>query len=281
MSVCYRHPSNEAYVRCQRCERFICPQCQVEAPVGFLCPEDAGQTVAAVAAGVRNSAAYTARRTGRRIKGAAAPITWALIAINAAIWGIQLLVPDFTYYLVFSPVVAQLEPWRMITAGFAHDPQNPLHILLNMYSLYILGSALEPMLGRVRFTALYLISLFAGSIGFLALATMNNYELGASGAIFGLMGAYFVILRALGGQLGQVASIIAINLVFGFLMPGVAWEAHVGGLIGGVIIALIYAQTRAVAKRGLQIGLVSGFFTILVVATYLVADLRITSYLGL
>ena len=281
MSVCYRHPNNEAYVRCQRCERFICPQCQVEAPVGFLCPEDAGQTVAAVAAGVANSATYTARRTGRRIARAAAPVTWALIVLNAAIWGIQLLMPDFTYSLVFSPVIAQLEPWRMITAGFAHDPQNPLHILLNMYSLYILGSALEPMLGKMRFAALYVISLFAGSVGFLWLATMNNFELGASGAIFGLMGAYFVVLRALGGQLGQVGSIIAINLVFGFLMPGVAWEVHVGGLIGGVVIALIYAQTRAVAKRSLQISLVLGFVAILVAATYVVADLRITSYLGI
>ena len=281
MSVCYRHSSNEAYVRCQRCERFICPQCQVEAPVGFLCPEDAGRTVAAAAAGVANSATVTARRAGRRIARSSAPVTWALIAINAVLWGIQLLVPDFTYYLVFSPVVAKLEPWRIITAGFAHDPSNPLHILLNMYSLFILGSALEPMLGRIRFIVLYFVSLAAGSFGFLALASMNNVELGASGAIFGLMGAYFVVLRALGGQLGQVGSIIAINLVFGFLMPGVAWEVHIGGLIGGVLVAFIYSQTRAIAKRSLQIGLVVVLVLVLAVATYIVADLRITSYLGL
>ena len=281
MSVCYRHPNTEAYVRCQRCERFICPQCAFNAPVGFLCPEDAGQTVAAAAAGVRDSAKYTARRTGRRIARSPMPVTWALIAINAIVWGIQLLVPSVTYDLVFSPIATRLEPWRIITAGFAHDPQNPLHIMLNMYSLFILGGVLEPMIGKVRFAVLYLLSLVAGSLGFLCFATMNNYELGASGAIFGLMGAYFVILRALGGQLGQVASIIAINLVFGFLMPGVAWEAHVGGLVGGVIAALIYAKTRSVKQQTLQIGLLVGFAVVLAVATYFVADLRIASYLGL
>ena len=281
MTFCYRHPSNEAYVRCQRCERFICPQCAHNAPVGFLCPEDAGQTVAAAAAGVRDSAKYTARRTGRRIARSPMPVTWALIAINAIVWGIQLLVPSVTYDLVFSPIATRLEPWRIITAGFAHDPQNPLHIMLNMYSLFILGGVLEPMIGKVRFAVLYLLSLVAGSLGFLCFATMNNYELGASGAIFGLMGAYFVILRALGGQLGQVASIIAINLVFGFLMPGVAWEAHVGGLVGGVIAALIYAKTRSVKQQTLQIGLLVGFAVVLAVATYFVADLRIASYLGL
>ena len=280
MTFCYRHPSNEAYVRCQRCERFICPQCAHNAPVGFLCPEDAGQTVAAAAAGVRDSAKFTARRTGRRIARSPMPVTWALIALNALIWGIQLMVPDFTYYLVFSPVIAKLEPWRLITAGFAHDPSNPLHILLNMYSLFVLGSVLEPMVGKLRYSVLYLLSLLAGSFGFLALAPMNNVELGASGAIFGLMGAYFVILRALGGQLGQVASIIAVNLVFGFLMPGVAWQAHVGGLLGGVIVAFIYARTRSVSRQKMQLGLTVAFSVILIAATLVVADLRITSYFG-
>jgi membrane associated rhomboid family serine protease len=280
MSVCYRHPSNEAYVRCQRCERFICPQCQVGAPVGFLCPEDAGQTAAAALAGVRSSATATARLTARRISTSATPITWALIAINAAVWGIQLLVPAVTNYLVFWPVAALNEPWRMITSGFAHDPSSVLHILFNMYSLFVLGRVLEPLIGSVRFTALYMISLFAGSVAFLTLSELNAYELGASGAIFGLMGAYFVILRALGGQLGQVAGIIAINLVFGFLMPNVAWQAHIGGLIGGVVVALIFANTRALAKRKLQFWLVLGFALVLLAAAYFVADYKITNFFG-
>ncbi|MEY4366693.1 MAG: hypothetical protein RLZ28_108, partial [Actinomycetota bacterium] len=154
------------------------------------------------------------------------------------------------------------------------------HILFNMYSLFVLGRVLEPLIGSVRFTALYMISLFAGSVAFLTLSELNAYELGASGAIFGLMGAYFVILRALGGQLGQVAGIIAINLVFGFLMPNVAWQAHIGGLIGGVVVALIFANTRALAKRKLQFWLVLGFAVLLLAAAYFVADYKITNFFG-
>jgi len=187
MSVCYRHPSNEAYVRCQRCERFICPQCQVEAPVGFLCPEDAGRTASAVASGVANSAASSARTAGRRLARSSAPVTWVLIIINAVVWGLQLVVPDFTSLLYFWPTATLVEPWRMLTSGFAHDESNPFHILLNMYSLFILGSALEPMLGKARYLALYLLSLLAGSLGFLSFAALNTTVLGASGAIFGLM----------------------------------------------------------------------------------------------
>jgi membrane associated rhomboid family serine protease len=280
MSVCYRHPSNEAYVRCQRCERFICPQCQVGAPVGFLCPEDAGQTAAAALAGVRSSATATARLTARKISGSATPVTWALIAINVVIWGMQLLVPKVTDYLVFWPVATLSEPWRLITSGFAHDPSSFLHIAFNMYSLFVLGRVLEPLIGSVRFIALYLISLFAGSFAFLALSELNAYELGASGAIFGLMGAYFVILRAMGGQLGQVAGIIAINLVFGFLMPNVAWQSHIGGLVAGIVVAAIFANTRSIKQRALQTSLVLGVAVVLIAATYFVADYKITSFFG-
>jgi membrane associated rhomboid family serine protease len=280
MSVCYRHPNNEAYVRCQRCERFICPQCQVEAPVGFLCPEDAGRTVSAAAVGVANSAAYTARTAGRRLARSAHPVTWSLIIINAAVWGLQLVVPNFTYYLDFWPAVTNIEPWRMLTSAFAHDQSNPLHILLNMYSLFILGSALEPMVGKARFLWLYLLSLLAGSLGFLAIAPLNSSVVGASGAIFGLMGAYFVILRTVGAQLGQIGSIIAINLVFGFLLPGVAWEAHLGGLIGGALVAFIFAKTRAYNQRGLQAGLLVAMFAVIAVASYVITDQRIAAFIN-
>ena len=280
MSVCYRHPSNEAYVRCQRCDRFICPQCQVEAPVGFLCPEDAGRTVSAAAAGVANSASYTAKVAGRRFANSAYPITWALILINAALWGLQLVVPNFTLYLDFWPAITNYEPWRLVTSGFAHDTSNPLHIGLNMYSLFILGSALEPMLGKARFLALYLLSLVAGSLGFLAFAPLNDSVIGASGAIFGLMGAYFVILRAVGARLGQIGSIIAINLVFGLMIPGVAWQAHLGGLVGGAVVAFIFAKTRSANQRVLQIGLLIVLFAVIAVASNVIADARITAFLN-
>ena len=280
MSFCYRHPSNEAYVRCQRCERFICPQCQVEAPVGFLCPEDAGNTVSAAAAGVANSAAQSARVAANRVARTATPITWTLIALNAAVWGLQLLIPSLTDQLVYWAGYTLSEPWRVVTSGFAHDPSNPLHILLNMYSLFILGSALEPLLGKSRFLALYLFSLIAGSFGYLLLGDFTTTVLGASGAIFGLMGAYFVILRTYGARLGQIGSIIAINLVFGFLIPGVAWQAHVGGLVGGALIAFIYSKTRMANQRVLQSSLVIVCFAVVVVATLVVGNDKTVGFFG-
>ena len=281
MSVCYRHPNNEAYVRCQRCERLICPQCQVEAPVGFLCPEDAGNTVSAAAAGVANSAAYTARTAGRRLARSNNPVTWALIIINAAVWGLQLLVPGFTEMLFLSPGYTTFAPWRIVTSAFAHDQSNPLHILLNMYSLFILGSALEPMLGKSRFLALYVLSLLFGSLGFIAIGDFTSSVVGASGAIFGLMGAYFVILRTYGARLGQIGSIIAINLVFGFLIPGVAWEAHLGGLVGGALVAFIYAKTRRPQQRAIQTTLLLVLFLVVSVASYLIAYQRTAAFFGI
>lgn len=281
MSVCYRHPSNEAYVRCQRCERFICPQCQVEAPVGFLCPEDAGHTVSAAAAGAANSAANSARAAAYRVSRTATPITWILIAINAVVWGLQLVIPGLTDLLVYWPGYTLTEPWRVVTAGFAHDPSNPLHVLLNMYSLFVLGSVLEPLLGKSRYLALYLFSLIAGSFGFLLFGDFASTVLGASGAIFGLMGAYFVVLRTYGARLGQIGSIIAINLVFGFLLPGVAWQAHVGGLVGGALIAYIYSKTRMANQRALQSVLLVICFVVLVIATLVIGNAKTVSFLGL
>ena len=156
------------------------------------------------------------------------------------------------------------EPWRMITAMFAHSTGSggffgslPLHLALNMFTLWIFGQVLEPMLGRARFLALYLISIFGGSVGVLLLANPDNWVVGASGAIFGLMAAYFVILRQLGQNSGQMLGLIAINLVFGFFSSGVSWEGHVGGLVTGGVVALVLANTRMLSQQSAQrLGLV-------------------------
>jgi membrane associated rhomboid family serine protease len=260
--TCYRHPDREAYVRCQRCERFICPECQIEASVGFLCPDDAGGTVTQI--NRRRTRAARVRQSGPR-----PAITLTLIGINVAIWLLQImpgsLVTDLFAYV---PQITAVQPWRMITAGFVHNPnlflqdgvhpEAVLHILLNMYSLYIFGQVLEPMLGRARFAALYLISLFGGSVGVLWLANPDGWVVGASGAIFGLMAAYFVILRTLGQNSSQMLGLIAINLVFGFFSSGVSWQGHVGGLVTGGIVALILANTRQLSQQAAQrLGLVS------------------------
>jgi membrane associated rhomboid family serine protease len=236
--TCYRHPDREAYVRCQRCERFICPQCQIESAVGFLCPDDAGGTVSQL----------NRRRTrGARIRsnGPRPTITLTLILINVAIWLLQIMPGSLvTDALAYNPLLTVVEPWRMLTAGFVHDPANILHVGLNMYSLWIFGQVLEPMLGKFKFAALYLVSLFGSSVGVLWLAPADGWVLGASGAIFGLMAAYFVILRSIGQNTSQVLGLIAVNLMFGFFVAGVSWQAHVGGLVTGGAIALVYSGTR-------------------------------------
>jgi membrane associated rhomboid family serine protease len=144
---------------------------------------------------------------------------------------------------------------------------------LNMYSLYIFGQVLEPMLGRGRFAALYLLSLFGGSVGVLWLASPDSWVVGASGAIFGMMAAYFVVLRKLGQNSSQMLGLIAINLVFGFVSSGVSWQGHVGGLVTGGVVALVLANTRQLSQQAAQrLGLVS-VAVILVLLTVFRANL--------
>lgn len=265
MNTCYRHPDREAYVRCQRCERFICPSCQVEAAVGFLCPEDAGQN--SIGATVTKLAP---RRVQRAISAGAPVVTYSLIAACTIIWGLQLLLGDwFTLAFLYTPYATIVEPWRMLTAAFLHDPTSILHLLFNMYSLWIFGRVLEPVLGRAKFLTLYLLAAFGGSVSVLWLAEAGSAVIGASGAIFGLMGAYFVILRRSGGNTSSMVGLIAINLVSGFLIPGISWQGHVGGLITGVAIGLIYvrypADSQKVARRNL-VWLTAGALLVITIA---------------
>jgi membrane associated rhomboid family serine protease len=146
------------------------------------------------------------------------------------------------------PPYARSEPWRLFTSAFLHAPNQPFHILFNMYALWLTGPYLEQLLGRLRFGLLYLISAFGGSVGYLLLAspTSDNWltgTVGASGAVFGLFGAFFVVQRHLNRDTGPLIGVIALNLIFGFIVPGIAWQAHVGGLVTGVIAAavLVYA----------------------------------------
>jgi membrane associated rhomboid family serine protease len=185
--------------------------------------------------------------------------TRALIFINVLVYLGQISsqgrLTDFLYY---SPMSTLTEPWRMITSGFAHSDQlvgNPmsiLHIALNMYTLYILGNLLEPMLGARRFTILYLLSIFGGSVLVLLVGDPLGAVIGASGGIFGLMAAFFVVLRTLGGNANAIVGVIAINLVFSFLNSGVSWQAHIGGLVTGAGVAFLYSRTRSSAKSQVQ-----------------------------
>lgn len=158
-----------------------------------------------------------------------------------------------TFQMAFTPISVFNEPWRMLTAGFAHSQDNPLHLLLNMYSLYIFGSVLEPALGRARFLSLYLISIFGSSVAVMYLAAPDSWVLGASGGVFGLMAGYFVVLRTLGTNARGMLGLIGINLVFGFFVQGVSWQAHLGGLLAGGALTSVFANTRGHNQKAAQL----------------------------
>ena len=200
-----------------------------------------------------------------RPRGSTPVVTYSLIAACVLIYLLQLLTQgQLTQAWIYWPPLTASEPWRMITSTFLHG--SPVHILFNMYSLFIFGPVIESAVGRVRFLVLYLVAGFAGSVAVLLLAPEVRV-LGASGAIFGLMGAYFVITRHLGRGQTQVFIVIALNLVLGFIIPNVAWQAHVGGLVAGVAVAAVYVATRRRPQRPLQIVGVIGIVVALVVLT--------------
>ena len=178
-------------------------------------------------------------------------VTVSLIMINLVIWLLQVIPGStVTTNLFYAPLLTVIEPWRMITAGFVHSPDSFWHILLNAYSIYIFGRVIEPMLGPARFLALYLISIFGGSAMVLWLSEPVVPVVGASGAFFGLMGAYLIMLRAIGDNSGLLVGLIAVNLAFGFLVPGISWQGHLGGLLAGMAVTAVYARTRY--KSGLS-----------------------------
>ena len=184
-----------------------------------------------------------------------APVTSALLIINVLVWLGQIspIGLEITYEFFFAPLLAMSEPWRMLSAGFVHDWTGPLHILFNSYAIWIFGRQLEPMLGPLRFLALYLTSIVGGSVAVLWLSDPVVPVVGASGALFGLMAAFFVIIRATGGNASQLFGLIAINFALGFFVSGISWEGHLGGMVTGLLIAFVYAKTRRPNQLGLQI----------------------------
>jgi membrane associated rhomboid family serine protease len=262
VNYCYRHPDRQSFVLCQRCGRTICPQCQTQAAVGVHCPECVKEA--------RGSQPRATSGLARVLRpGNTTPIvTWSIIALCVIVWLLQILPGSpVTQALIYYPPFTYTQPWRMITSVFAHSPSSILHILFNMFSLFVVGPLVETMLGRARYLALFLITGFAGSVAVLLLAP-GTPVLGASGAIFGLLGAFFVISRKLGGNSTQLLIIIVLNLAIGFL-PGtnVAWQAHLGGVIVGAALGLIYLATRRRNQRMLQVLSVIGVFVALVAIT--------------
>lgn len=268
-ATCYRHPDREAHIRCTRCERRICPDCMIPASVGFQCPE-------CVRAG--NKGARPARTLfGGQVSADPGWVTKVLIGINVVMYVAQLVSDEFTRRLyeiglaldprtMETVGVADGEVYRLITSAFLHG--GLLHLLLNMYALFVFGPMLEAALGRARFTALYVVSALGGSALSYAFSPPNQPSLGASGAVFGLLGAFLVVSRRLRRETTGVLVLLAINLGYGFLVPRIDWRAHVGGLIAGALIAAALAYAPKERRNLVQ---VAGIAAVLLGVVALVA----------
>jgi membrane associated rhomboid family serine protease len=260
---CYRHPDRETGVSCSECGRGICPDCMVFAPVGIRCPEHAGvaQGPARVTTGVRR-AAY---------EGGGAIVTKTLIGLNVLVFFINLaqgstlsrvsgsLFEKGALYIgsPFTSGLADGEWWRLITSAFLHG--SLIHLGLNMLVLWIVGTPVEQAIGRGRFLALYIVSGLAGSAGAL-LFDPGAITVGASGAIYGILGAALV-LESQGSHVlgGQAFGLIVFNLVLTFAIPNISIGGHLGGLAGGALAMLAlsrFGRTHAIYGRPGLIGVV-------------------------
>ncbi|MCX4665768.1 rhomboid family intramembrane serine protease [Streptomyces sp. NBC_01381] len=251
---CYRHPDRETGISCTRCERPICPECMISASVGFQCPECVRE-----GSGTGHAPAANQPRTiaGGSIAADPRLITKILLGLNVAVFIAVLAVGDRLvnelvlvgewppYPFVAEDGVAEGQWYRLVTSMFTH--QEPWHIAFNMLGLWWLGGPLEAALGRARYLALYMLSGLAGGALTYVVAGASQASLGASGAIFGLLGATAVLMRRLNYDMRPVIALLALNMLFTFTWSGIAWEAHVGGLVAGVAIA--YGMVHAPRER--------------------------------
>lgn len=256
--TCPRHPERESRIRCQRCGRPVCPDCQRPAAVGVHCVDCVAQ--AEKERPVLRTMFGGVARPGRPV------VTYSLIATCVVVWLLQMTSPQVTNAGAFAPAVGYAEPWRFVTAAFLHSPQQPMHIVFNMLCLWQLGQFLEPALGRARFLTAYLLTAIGGSVGYMwissgvsaASSTWFVPTVGASGAVFGLFGMVLLIIRHLGGSAGGLVALLAINALLPFFVGGIAWQAHVGGFITGALIAAVLIATRTKRSQLLQWGALAG-----------------------
>jgi len=247
---CYRHPDRLTGVRCTRCGRPICPQCQRPAAVGFQCPDD----VRAGQASVRRPRTMVGARAG-----AGTPmVSYGLIGLNVLIYLVTALSPggtvgDNTGSRLFgqwelAPVLVGLDHdyQRLITAAFLHF--GPIHLLLNMLALYMLGPALEQVLGWWRYLAVYLLGALGGSVAILAFGEIRQPVVGASGAIFGLFAAAVVLARRVGFNSTSLWITIGINFVYTFSVANISKLGHIGGFVFGGAAALVLVGGRLTGR---------------------------------
>ncbi len=246
MPVCYRHPNRPTYLSCSECGRPICPDCSHDAPVGQKCPECVRAAGAQRVVNARNITGGPSFQTS--------PVVFSLIAINVVIFLVGALSRTIELDLLFNYAASTAEIragewWRGLTAAFLHG--GTMHILFNMYFLYIFGPRLERQVGSVAFSGIYLASAAGGSLATYLFGPANSLSVGASGALFGLFGAWlYAAYRQRGSAAGsamfnQLGAILLINMALPLFIPRIDWRAHLGGLVTGIIIAFLWEQTAA------------------------------------
>lgn len=270
--VCYRHPGRESYIRCQRCGRTICPECQTVASVGVHCPDCVRE-------------ANQSRPQARTVLGGVVPsgdgalVTKALIGLCVLTYiGSVYVQPRLRLDLAMIGLarvgraqlvgIADGEYWRLLTPVLLHA--SVVHLLVNMVSLWFLGPFLEQALGRARYLTLFVVGAMGGSALSFALGAPNVLSVGASGAVFALVGALIPIYRRLRLSVGPVLVMIAVNAFIGFSIPSIDWRAHLGGLLTGAGLGLAFAY----APRERRTAIHAGAVVVALVATALVVAVR-------
>ncbi|WDO08932.1 rhomboid family intramembrane serine protease [Streptomyces murinus] len=277
VTTCFRHPQVESYVRCTRCDRFICPSCMRDAAVGHQC-------VDCVKEGARS---IRGARTAFGGRIAAVPlVTYVLVGLNVVAYLVELARPSFEYRFAMlgtTPAgyvpqgVAHGDWYRLLTGAFLHLTPGEgtfgiTHILFNMVALWNIGRVVETQLGRVRYLALYLLSALGGSVLELLLIP-ESYTVGASGAIFGLGAAYWVMGRRLGRDMREVNRYMAGLLLWLVISAGLtSWQGHLGGLLAGAVVTPAYAYAPRDRRRALvQAGVCVALLALLVALAWLKA----------
>ncbi len=268
MPVCYRHPDRETYLSCSECGRPICSDCSHDAPVGQKCPECVR---AAGAQRVVNARTITGGPSFQT-----SPVVFSLIAINVVIYlaGLSSGTLRNDLILNFGAVTRWIsggeltgfdagEWWRALSAAFLHG--STMHILFNMYFLYIFGPRLERQVGSIAFSGIYLASAVGGSLATFLFGPPSSFSVGASGALFGLFGAWlYAAYRQRGSAAGsamfnQLGAILLINMALPLFVPRIDWRAHLGGLVTGIVIALLWEQIAAGKSNARQLRAVVAF----------------------
>lgn len=275
--TCYRHPDRETGIVCARCQRPICPACMVDAAVGFQCPECTREGARQTRQGQLPYGGHPSREP----RGT----TIVLVVLNVLVWlaiNSRRLPSELFYIAPRGECLAANDPnltygnvtqvacsalgghwidgvatgawWQVVTSMFSQA--EPLHLAMNMFSLFVLGPPVERVLGRTRFLAVYLISGLAASASVMWFEQPYMWTLGASGAIFGLLGALLLLTYRAHGNYQMVLILLAVNVGYTFLASGISWQGHLGGLAGGLATtAIIVYAPRSSRSRTQLLGL--------------------------